>query len=722
MAEIHVINGILHKTLKPRKIFEDKMAHCPENNLKLSFLLINGKNASQKECGTCQERRDLITKLIKQENPDVILYQELHRSTMHLGVGDLDMYKIISNKAETKENFNGIAVKKSFKCQELDLLGIDYFFQRRCPAGVLKENGKRFLLVSYHGHKTKLNEDKIAYLKLLIQHVLETEEKYKCDGVVIGGDFNLAAVNVPTSTKYRVYRPSYKSIDYFVSNLTMRQPREITLKIDKGGKTLEGMEFKRILDHFPVRGTIKIDSEQEPKLSNQQTSYHSTMKRYKQELVNKRVCRPEKSATETLAGLKRIRKHASGRETSACLQQSPQAHNLAQPKSSHPDKARDIKESFTATQDCVKHGHIVTPGDHDQVEWSSKYPPDDRDTCSRSATLDDHVDLSSKCPPDDDEKFRFSTSSNYPPNDDVNWEYSTSSNYPPDNHLSGTDFYENNPMKLSSTAQSDDYPKWSHTTTSGTNDQFVCHQDPTSVDHPKWNHPPATTEKLHTASHQTYTNWISEHRDRFQNDWFIDDLSGSTDTSSEYPNHAVPPRVLKGDSLHRRNSDYPPANDLSGTDFYDNDPMKLSSTAMSYPKWSHTTTPGEHSNYSPDVLEGDSSHVSNSNYSPDNNLSGNDFYGNNPMTASHQIYPNWSNEYQDKFQNDQFTDYLSDSIVTSSESPNHAVPSRVVEGDSFHMSNTFPTSTQISHMPAVTPPKGVKGGVLKTFLGRGKRW
>ena len=214
------------------------MASSQDKDTKLSLLLINGRNGSQKGSGTTEERRNLITEIIQQENPDVIMYQELSGPATFLGVGHLSMYTVITNMAESKDSgcFNGIAVRNKFECQKADLVGIDNSFRGRCPAVILKERGKGLLMVSYHGRKTKLNKDEITDLESLVQLVSQCAKTHKYDGVLIGGDFNLAARNVPRFMEYKTYTHSFKSIDYFLSNLVVKKPKEITLPKDKSGR------------------------------------------------------------------------------------------------------------------------------------------------------------------------------------------------------------------------------------------------------------------------------------------------------------------------------------------------------------------------------------------------------------------------------------------------------------------------------------------------------
>ncbi len=340
------------------------MASTPEKeSVKLNVLLINGRNSSQKGSGTRSERCNLIVNVVKKcckkKKKNVIFFQEFDSPSNIFSTDGIGKYNIFG-KAELEDRYNGIAVNQKLRCQELDISKIKNSFPgcsvhtRRCPAITISVKDKKIVLVSYHGPNNIPKPNKIEQLKSLIQLVKKVATEHKCHGWVIGGDFNCQAVNIDSSLEYNVYFHSPNSKDYFLGSMEVTKIKEISLIKDKDGKVIiDRKEFKRILDHFPVKGRIEINSEQ--------TTSVDRKKKYKEHLVNKGVCLEEKPSPRRMKS--QMNQHSSPKPDTGHVSPLSKLHNPKTLKGIDFPKEKQCYKNLFGTQKSnqVNESHLESP-------------------------------------------------------------------------------------------------------------------------------------------------------------------------------------------------------------------------------------------------------------------------------------------------------------------------------------------------------------------------
>jgi len=191
-----------------------------------------------------------ISEVIKKENPDILLLQEIDVGLERSGNVDIPKYlssKIGLNEVAFGKNLdieNGgygnatlskfpIIRSKNFQFQQI---GPE---QRGVLVTEISLDGKNFLVLNSHFDHSKDDSERILYAEKIINHILP---KYNTDAVLFGGDFN----DIPTSPMY------HKLMDKF---------KDAWIVSGRGdGYTIPSDQPSKRIDYILFDGKIKPDS------------------------------------------------------------------------------------------------------------------------------------------------------------------------------------------------------------------------------------------------------------------------------------------------------------------------------------------------------------------------------------------------------------------------------------------------------------------------------
>lgn len=154
-----------------------------------------------------------IAEVIKKENPDILLLQEVDVNLSRSG--NIDIPQLLSKNTELKHVVFGknLDIEKggygnatlsrfpitSSKNYQFEQIGPE---QRGVMATEITFNGQNLLVMNSHFDHSRDDSERILYAGKIITDILP---EYKPDAVLFGGDFN----DIPTSQMYRQLRKEF---------------------------------------------------------------------------------------------------------------------------------------------------------------------------------------------------------------------------------------------------------------------------------------------------------------------------------------------------------------------------------------------------------------------------------------------------------------------------------------------------------------------------------
>ncbi len=230
----------------------------------LTLMTLNCENKT----GKVEGKYEMIKDIVKNEQPDIIFYQELSSKEKWTNIiKEKNYYSIQSNtdsqaKEGASKRYNGIVVKKqnSFIPEKSPRKIQELMSGRYALLDLLltsePEKQKRILLVSYHG----INNEPVNKPKKLVELIniikeIVSDKKKNYVGFIIGGDFNMGPEDAqkcvgPMVYDYKCHPDRPDVIDFFISAGVSLCGVQVKSLLHASGR--DAVPDKSVLDHLPV--------------------------------------------------------------------------------------------------------------------------------------------------------------------------------------------------------------------------------------------------------------------------------------------------------------------------------------------------------------------------------------------------------------------------------------------------------------------------------------